>query len=146
MNMMKQVKKAFELTSMKSLEDKERAFAELEEVWNAEKAALSGTQHIKGELNRLEWIWTLLAELVILNRMSELQYGRIPELEKATRPCDPSRDAGNDSASQNKVTDNEIADVLSKQTGIPVSKMLEAEREKLLRMEEVLTHSCYWSN
>ncbi|EEX95468.1 hypothetical protein VIOR3934_12715 [Vibrio orientalis CIP 102891 = ATCC 33934] len=119
------------------LNDKERAFAELEEVWNAEKAALSGTQHIKSELEQARMDMEFARRAGDLNRMSELQYGRIPELEKQ---LDLATQAEMQEMTllRNKVTDNEIADVLSKQTGIPVSKMLEAEKEKLLRMEEVL--------
>ena len=119
------------------LQDKERAFAELEEVWNAEKAALSGTQHIKGELEQARLDMDFARRAGDLNRMSELQYGRIPELEKQ---LDLATQAEMQEMTllRNKVTDNEIAEVLSKQTGIPVSKMLEAEKEKLLRMEKVL--------
>ncbi|RDX37380.1 ATP-dependent chaperone ClpB [Vibrio campbellii] len=119
------------------LNEKEREYAELEEVWNAEKAALSGTQHIKGELEQARMDMDFARRAGDLNRMSELQYGRIPELEKQ---LDLATQAEMQEMTllRNKVTDNEIADVLSKQTGIPVSKMLEAEKEKLLRMEEVL--------
>ncbi|MEH0666995.1 ATP-dependent chaperone ClpB [Vibrio scophthalmi] len=119
------------------LSEKEREFAELEEVWNAEKAALSGTQHIKGELEQARMDMEFARRAGDLNRMSELQYGRIPELEKQ---LDLATQAEMQEMTllRNKVTDNEIAEVLSKQTGIPVSKMLEAEKEKLLRMEDVL--------
>ena len=119
------------------LTDKERAFSELEEVWKAEKAALSGTQHIKTELEQARMDMEFARRAGDLNRMSELQYGRIPELE---RQLDLAAQAEMQEMTllRNKVSDNEIADVLSKQTGIPVSKMLEAEKVKLLRMEEVL--------
>ncbi|MFV8455878.1 ATP-dependent chaperone ClpB [Vibrio owensii] len=119
------------------LNEKEREYAELEEVWNAEKAALSGTQHIKGELEQARMDMDFARRAGDLNRMSELQYGRIPELEKQ---LDLATQAEMQEMTllRNKVTDNEIAEVLSKQTGIPVSKMLEAEKEKLFRMEEVL--------
>ncbi|WP_076590111.1 ATP-dependent chaperone ClpB [Vibrio ostreicida] len=119
------------------LSERERAFAELEEVWNAEKASLSGTQHIKGELEQARLDMEFARRAGDLNRMSELQYGRIPELEKQ---LDLATQAEMQEMTllRNKVTDNEIADVLSKQTGIPVSKMLEAEKEKLLRMEDEL--------
>ncbi|CAM4422747.1 ATP-dependent chaperone ClpB [Vibrio agarivorans] len=119
------------------LTEKERAFAELEEVWNAEKAALSGTQHIKAELEQARMDMDFARRAGDLNRMSELQYGRIPELEKQ---LDLATQAEMQEMTllRNKVTDSEIAEVLSKATGIPVSKMLEAEKEKLLRMEEVL--------
>ncbi|MGC9462143.1 AAA family ATPase, partial [Vibrio genomosp. F10] len=119
------------------LQEKERAFAELEEVWNAEKAALSGTQHIKSELEQARMDMDFARRAGDLSRMSELQYGRIPELEKQ---LDLATQAEMQEMTllRNKVTNNEIAEVLSKQTGIPVSKMLEAEKDKLLRMEEVL--------
>ncbi len=119
------------------LEAKEREYSEQEEIWKSEKAALSGTQHIKAELERARTDLEIARRAGDLNRMSELQYGRIPELEKQL-----------DLASQaemyemkllrNRVTDAEIAEVLSRQTGIPVAKMLEGEREKLLQMEEKL--------
>lgn len=119
------------------LKEKERDFAELDEVWNAEKAALSGTQHIKTELEQARMDMEFARRAGDLNRMSELQYGRIPELEKQ---LDLATQAEMQEMTllRNKVTDVEIADVLSKQTGIPVAKMLEAEKEKLLRMEQVL--------
>ncbi|KJR32005.1 ATP-dependent chaperone ClpB [Vibrio navarrensis] len=119
------------------LNEKEREFAELEEIWNAEKAALSGTQHIKTALDQARMDMEFARRAGDLSRMSELQYGRIPELEKQ---LDLATQAEMQEMTllRNKVTDNEIAEVLSKQTGIPVSKMLEAEKEKLLHMEEVL--------
>ncbi|MGF1741146.1 ATP-dependent chaperone ClpB [Vibrio profundum] len=119
------------------LASKERDFAELQEVWNTEKAALSGTQHIKAELENARMDLNISRRAGDLSRMSELQYGRIPELE---RQLDLATQAEMQEMTllKNKVTDAEIAEVLSKQTGIPVSKMLEAEKEKLLHMEEVL--------
>ncbi|MDW6003157.1 ATP-dependent chaperone ClpB [Vibrio mangrovi] len=119
------------------LQEKEREYAELEEVWNAEKAALSGTQHIKAELEQARLDLEVARRATDLSRMSELQYGRIPELEKQ---LDLAAQAEMQEMTllKNKVTDAEIAEVLSKQTGIPVSKMLEAEKEKLLRMENML--------
>ncbi|WP_456296133.1 ATP-dependent chaperone ClpB [Vibrio sp. AK197] len=119
------------------LADKERELAELSEVWNTEKAALSGTQHIKSELEQARMDMEFARRAGDLSRMSELQYGRIPELEKQ---LDLATQAEMQEMTllKNKVTDAEIAEVLSKQTGIPVSKMLEAEKDKLLRMEEVL--------
>ncbi|WP_041394500.1 ATP-dependent chaperone ClpB [Photobacterium profundum] len=119
------------------LDVKEREYAELEEVWNAEKAALSGTQHIKSELEQARMNMEVARRAGDLNRMSELQYGKIPELEKQ---LDLAAQAEMQEMSllKNKVTDAEIAEVLSKQTGIPVAKMLEGERDKLLRMEDEL--------
>ncbi|MDE1243502.1 ATP-dependent chaperone ClpB [Vibrio aestuarianus] len=124
-------------TLNEELKEKEREFAELEEVWNAEKAALSGTQHIKSELEQARMDMEFARRAGDLSRMSELQYGRIPELEKQ---LDLATQAEMQEMTllRNKVTDVEIAEVLSKQTGIPVSKMLEAEKEKLLQMEAVL--------
>lgn len=121
----------------RELSEKEREYSELEEVWKAEKAALSGTQHIKAELEQARMNMDVARRAGDLNRMSELQYGRIPELE---RQLDLAAQAEMQEMTllRNKVTDTEIAEVLSKQTGIPVSKMLEAEKAKLLRMEEVL--------
>lgn len=119
------------------LDKKEREYAELEEVWNAEKAALSGTQHIKTALEQARTDMEIARRAGDLNRMSELQYGKIPELEKQ---LDLAAQAEMQEMSllKNKVTDAEIAEVLSRQTGIPVAKMLEGERDKLLRMEEAL--------
>ncbi|NAW65085.1 ATP-dependent chaperone ClpB [Photobacterium halotolerans] len=119
------------------LEGKESEYAELEEVWKAEKAALSGTQHIKAELEQARTDMEIARRAGDLNRMSELQYGKIPELEKQ---LDLAAQAEMQEMSllKNRVTDAEIAEVLSRQTGIPVSRMLEGERDKLLRMEEAL--------
>lgn len=115
----------------------ERRYAELEEVWNSEKAAVEGTQSIKEALEQARLDLETARRAGDLGRMSELQYGRIPELERQL-----------DMASQvemqemrllrTQVTDEEIAEVVSKWTGIPVAKMLEGEKDKLLRMEEAL--------
>ncbi len=119
------------------LKEKESEYNELEEVWKTEKAALSGTQHIKTELETARSNLDIARRAGDLNRMSELQYGRIPELEKQ---LDLAAQAEMQEMSllKNKVTDSEIAEVLSRQTGIPVNKMLEGEREKLLKMEAEL--------
>jgi ATP-dependent Clp protease ATP-binding subunit ClpB len=119
------------------LEDLEREYSELEEVWNAEKAALQGSQHVKEELDRVRMEMETARRAGDLTRMSELQYGRIPELEKQLAAAS---DAEGKEASllRNRVTEEEIAQVVSRWTGIPVSKMLEGEKEKLLRMEDEL--------
>ncbi len=116
------------------IETYEREFSDLEEVWKAEKAALQGTTHIKEELERARLEMETARRASDLARMSELQYGRIPELEQQ---LDMATQAEMQEMKllRNKVTEEEIADVISKWTGIPVSKMLEGEREKLLRME-----------
>ena len=121
----------------KELADKEREYAELEEVWKSEKATLSGSQHIKQELDAAKTEMEQARRAGDLSKMSELQYGRIPELEKQLAAAETSE--GKEMALlRYRVTDEEIAEVLSKATGIPVSKMMEGEKEKLLRMEEEL--------
>ncbi|SMY17378.1 ATP-dependent chaperone ClpB [Photobacterium aquimaris] len=122
---------------LEELDIKEREYSELEEVWNAEKASLSGTQHIKAELEQARTDVEIARRAGDLNRMSELQYGRIPELEKQLDLA-AQAEMQDMTLLKNKVTDVEIADVLSKATGIPVAKMLEGERDKLLRMEDEL--------
>lgn len=119
------------------LEAKEREYAELDEVWKAEKAALSGTQHIKAELEQARTHLEQARRAGDLARMSELQYGKIPALEKELENASAT-DTHDLQLLRNKVTDTEIAEVLSKATGIPVARMLEGERDKLLRMEQEL--------
>ncbi|NBH75126.1 ATP-dependent chaperone ClpB [Rodentibacter pneumotropicus] len=124
-------------TLEKELADKEREYAELEEVWKSEKATLSGSQHIKQELDAAKTEMEQARRAGDLSKMSELQYGRIPELEKQLAQAETS-EGKEMSLLRYRVTDEEIAEVLSKATGIPVSKMMEGEKEKLLRMEEEL--------
>lgn len=115
----------------------EREYADLEEVWNAEKSAVQGSQHIKEELDRMRTEFEAARRAGDLQRMSELQYGKIPELERQLATAD---EVSNQETTllRSNVTEDEIAEVVSKWTGIPVSKMLEGEREKLLQMEENL--------
>jgi len=115
-----------------------REFSELEEVWKAEKVALQGTQHIKEALEQARIELETAHRAGDLTRMSELQYGRIPELEKQLDLAAQTEMSDTPRLIRNKVTDEEIAEVVSKWTGIPVSKMLEGEREKLLNMEDSL--------
>ena len=115
----------------------EREYADLEEVWRSEKAAVHGTQHVKEELERARLEYETAARAGDLARMSELQYGRIPELEKQIASA-AETDVSNMKLLRVSVTEEEIAEVVSKWTGIPVSKMLEGERDKLLRMEDAL--------
>ena len=121
----------------KELSEKEREYAELEEVWKSEKAALSGTQHIKAELENARTQMEQARRAGDLSKMSELQYGKIPELEKQLAAAEGA-EGKEMSILRYRVTDEEIAEVLSRATGIPVSKMMEGEKEKLLRMEEEL--------
>jgi ATP-dependent Clp protease ATP-binding subunit ClpB len=113
----------------------ERELSDLEEVWKAEKAALQGTTHIKEELERARMEMETARRASDLARMSELQYGRIPELEQQLDMA-AQAEMQDMKLLRNKVAEEEIADVVSKWTGIPVSKMLEGEREKLLHMED----------
>ncbi|MDO6527526.1 ATP-dependent chaperone ClpB [Motilimonas sp. 1_MG-2023] len=129
-------KKRLQLLS-EELVEKEFAFKELDEVWKAEKAALSGTQHIKSELEQARLDLEFARRASDLSRMSELQYGRIPELEKQLDLASQA-EMQDMTLLRHRVSENEIADVLSRWTGIPVSKMLEGEREKLLKMEQQL--------
>jgi len=115
----------------------ERESSDLEEIWKAEKATVQGTAHIKEELERARLDFEAARRAGDLARMSELQYGRIPELEKRLQSAQDAESRA-PTLVRNKVTEEEIAEVVSKWTGIPVSKMLEGEREKLLRMEESL--------
>ncbi len=112
----------------------EREFSDLDEIWKSEKAAVQGTAHIKEELDRARVEMETARRAGDLTRMSELQYGRIPELEKQLAAADEVQDNQNQLL-RNKVTDEEVAGIVSKWTGIPVSKMLEGERDKLLKME-----------
>ena len=121
----------------KELAEKEREYAELEEVWKSEKATLSGSQHIKQELDAAKTELEQARRAGDLAKMSELQYGRIPALEKQLEQAETS-EGKEMTLLRYRVTDEEIAEVLSKATGIPVSKMMEGEKEKLLRMEDEL--------
>lgn len=119
------------------LAEKEREYAELEEVWKSEKAALSGSQHIKEELEKARTQMEQARRAGDLSKMSELQYGTIPALEKQLAAADHA-EGKEMKLLRYRVTDEEIAEVLSRATGIPVSRMMEGEKEKLLRMEQAL--------
>ena len=119
------------------LDDLEREFADLEEIWKAEKAAMQGTTQIKEDLERARLELETAHRANDLARMSELQYGRIPELEKQLEDALAAEDQET-TLVRNKVTDEEVAEIVSKWTGIPVSKMLEGEKGKLLQMEAVV--------
>ena len=115
----------------------EREFSDLEEIWKSEKAAVQGTTHIKEELERTRAELETARRASDLARMSELQYGRIPELEEALKQAEKGEQA-DFTLLRTSVTEDEIAEVVSRWTGIPVSRMLEGERDKLLRMESAL--------
>lgn len=138
------LKKESDDASRKRLEDLEHAIetlekqsCDLEEIWKSEKAALQGTTHLKEALEQAKIELETAKRAGDLTRMSELQYGRIPALEKQLAEVNAS-EPQETKLVRNKVTEEEIAEVVSKWTGIPVSKMLEGEKEKLLRMEEAL--------
>jgi ATP-dependent Clp protease ATP-binding subunit ClpB len=115
----------------------EREYADLEEVWKSEKAAMQGTAHIKEELERARLELETAHRANDLARMSELQYGRIPELEKQLEEA-AGAEQRETTLVRNSVTEEEVAEIVSKWTGIPVSKMLEGEKEKLLQMESAV--------
>jgi len=122
-----------------NINDFAKEYADLEEVWNAEKASVQGASTVKEELERVRQEFEIARRAGDLGRMSELQYGQIPELEKRLAAASESNENQEMQLLRNNVTSDEIAEVVSKWTGIPVSKMLEGEREKLLRMETELS-------
>ncbi len=115
----------------------QREFSDLEEVWKTEKAALQGSQLVKEKLDQARQEMEVARRSGNLERMSQLQYGEIPELEKQLDMASQA-EMLDKTLLRNKVGEEEIAEVVSKWTGIPVAKMLEGEREKLLRMEDAL--------
>ncbi len=138
------LKKESDEASKRRLEDLEaeidkleREYADLEEIWKAEKAAMQGATHLKEELERARLELEQASRASDHARASELQYGRIPELERELEQALAREDQDYELV-RNRVTDEEVAEIVSKWTGIPVSKMLEGEQDKLLRMEEFL--------
>ncbi len=120
-----------------NIDKAEREFSDLEEVWKTEKAALQGSQQVKEQLDKARQDMEVARRSGDLARMSELQYGIVPELEKQLDMASQA-EMLDTKLLRNKVSEEEVAEVVSKWTGIPVSKMLEGERDKLLRMEEAL--------
>jgi ATP-dependent Clp protease ATP-binding subunit ClpB len=121
----------------------EKEYSEFDEIWKSEKAAVQGTQHIKEALDQARKDLETAQRAGDLTRMSELQYGRIPELEKQLDMASQMEMLDDDQPKllRNSVTEAEVAEVVAKWTGIPVAKMLEGENDKLLRLEEELHHS-----
>lgn len=124
-------------TVEREIEEVERQYQDLEQIWNSEKAAVEGTHTIKESLEQARKELETARRAGDLTRMSELQYGRIPELERQIEMASQA-EVQDMQLLRNKVTEEEVAEVVSKWTGIPVSKMLEGEREKLLHMEQAL--------
>jgi len=119
------------------INSREKEYSDLEEIWNAEKAVVQGASHIKEELERAKVELETATRARDFERMSELQYGRIPALEKQLQEAG-DQDQMDLQLLRNSVSVDEIAEVVARWTGIPVNRMLEGEREKLLRMEEEL--------
>ena len=138
---LKKEKDAASKKRLEILEDEivelEKEYSDLEEIWKAEKASLQGSASIKEKLEQARTELEAASRTNDLARMSELQYGIIPALEKQLHTDMPG-ETKKMTLLRNKVTEEEIAEVVSKWTGIPVSKMMEGERDKLLRMEEYL--------
>lgn len=117
----------------------DKEYSDLEEVWKADKATLQGSQQIKEQLDQARIEMEQARRAGDLAKMSELQYGKIPELEQQLQAADSNEQAeAVTKLLRNKVTEEEVAEVVSRWTGIPVAKMLEGEREKLLKMEDAL--------
>jgi ATP-dependent Clp protease ATP-binding subunit ClpB len=124
-------------TLQETLHGLEKEYADLEEIWKAEKASLQGAATIMEEIEKARLELESARRAGNLARMAELQYGTLPELEKKLAQAQAAEQRETQLV-RNKVTDEEIAEVVSAWTGIPVSKMLEGEKDKLLRMESAL--------
>ena len=120
-----------------NIDELEREYSDLEEIWNSEKAAVQGTTHLKEELEQAKADFEVAQRAGDLAKMSELQYGKIPELEKQINQA-TEVDMSTFKLLRNKVTETEIAEIVSMWTGIPVTKMMEGEKEKLLHMESAI--------
>jgi len=121
------------------IHDLEREYADLDEIWKAEKASIQGAAQFKAELEQARIDLEQARRQGDLGRMSEIQYGKIPALEKKISEAgEGEADTASHQLLRSNVTEEEIAEVVSRWTGIPVSKMLEGERDKLLRMEDAL--------
>jgi ATP-dependent Clp protease ATP-binding subunit ClpB len=117
----------------------EKEYADLEEVWKAEKARLQGSKHIKEELDQVKQQMEEAKRKGDWNKMSELQYGKLPQLEKQLKEAEKAGESKEKTRLlRTQVGVEEIAEVVSRSTGIPVSKMMTGEREKLLHMEDAL--------
>ncbi|HET6492466.1 MAG TPA: ATP-dependent chaperone ClpB [Burkholderiales bacterium] len=116
----------------------EREYADLEEIWKAEKAQVQGSQHVKEELDRLKVEMDAAKRKGDWQKVSEIQYGKIPQLEAQLKQADKPGKQQKPRLLRTQVGAEEIAEVVSRATGIPVSRMMQGEREKLLLMEERL--------
>ena len=125
-------------TLQETLRGLEKEYSDLEEIWKSEKASLQGAAQIREEMDRARLEIDTARRAGNLGRVAELQYGKLPELEKRLQQA-LAAEAKTPQLVRNKVTDEEIAEVVSQATGIPVSKMLEGEKEKLLHLEDALS-------
>src|SRR5690606_1233208 len=118
----------------------QREYNDYEEIWKAEKAAVQGSQSIKEEIERLRAEMAELQRKGQFDKLAELQYGRLPELEARLKAAEAGKQEGDQRLKllRTEVGAEEIAEVVSRATGIPVAKMMQGEREKLLSMEEHL--------
>ncbi len=128
-----------------TIKELEKNYSDLEEIWKAEKALLQGASHLKESLEKAKLELETARRAGDLTRMSELQYGTIPGLEKQLSEVS-SDEPREMKLVRNKVTEEEIAEIVSKWTGIPVAKMLEGEKEKLLHMEQALHQNLIGQN
>ena len=119
------------------IEELEKEYSNLDEIWKKEKSKVQGSQHLKEELEKAKSELEFASRNNDLGKMSELQYGQIPELESKISEIE-SLDNEDMTLLRNKVTEDEIAQIVARWTGIPVDKMMESEKEKLLKMEETL--------
>jgi ATP-dependent Clp protease ATP-binding subunit ClpB len=129
-------RKRFDLIEAE-IKDLEKQYADLEEIWKAEKAQVQGSQHVKEELEKLRLQMEDAKRKGDWQRMSEIQYGKIPQLEAQLKSAEKS-ESKKARLVRTQVGAEEIAEVVSRATGIPVSKMMQGEREKLIRMEDRL--------
>lgn len=120
------------------IERHEREYSDLEEIWTSEKAEVQGSAQIQQKIEQARQELEVARRSGNLNRMAELQYGIIPDLERSLQMVDEHSSTTENQLLRSKVTEEEIAEVVSKWTGIPVSKMLEGERDKLMKMESLL--------
>jgi len=119
------------------IKDLEKEYADLEEIWKKEKSQVQGAHHLKEELEQAKADLETAHRNNDLAKMSELQYGKIPELEAKITQAE-STDGEEMTLLRNKVTEDEIAEIVARWTGIPVDKMMEGEKDKLLQMESII--------
>ncbi|MGY0399756.1 MAG: ATP-dependent chaperone ClpB, partial [Ostreibacterium sp.] len=121
------------------ISDLEKEYADLEEIWMSEKNSVQGSANIREEIEQIKFDIETAKRQGNLNKVAELQYGQLPELQKRLKQAENMSEKQDFQLLRNEVGDDEIADVVSRWTGIPVSKMMQGEKEKLLKLEQYLT-------